>query len=545
MSHTLSAGAAADTALRAKSVSADVIAALICVALFAIIVYVFQYHGALGESDLYRVLVGLLDGADSHTWLASDLHYDRDFGFGYLAAIYAMADPATLQDPDRLMAVINSIGLWAILPGLVCFWIAVRLIHGALPATVALILFAFSPMMLELATSGHQSLPMFSFLCAAAVSMFWPATGWRAAALGVLAAALLLGGLTMRGEIFLAFPWLVLSRIDTRSFGRFLLSGILRSIPPVAAMVVFFILQRRLIHTAMGSTVGHYFFEFYTWREVPPGIVYMAVGCGFATAVIGFFAGLWLCLKRQLVGRGVYAMQLNELLAPIALVLVPFLFFAPNPMPTRHFMLTLAGLGILIGMVISRALTWRRPAVLAITVGLVFANHVLAELARPPLVRINEAHSPYIPVPEPYRFTTHANLGWFWQRHAALVNRRAQWDAFGEKIKTSCDPHTLIFSDEGEQLFSRLYAGGVPVQAERWQVGPFFGLKGVRQGKTFIILAKMNGWPDDAVAAVLADHALDDYRLAEDPLTMSKYDRTPIPADRAARFGCSAGSQVG
>jgi hypothetical protein len=517
----------------------DLAVAAMAIIVFALIEYTYQYRHILGEPDLYRVLVGLLDGAASGRWLNSPLHYDREFGFGYLAAIFHFVDPAVLTDPDRLIPIMNRVGLWALAPGLVCFWIAVRLAHGAMAATVALMVFSFSPMIVELGTSGHPSLPMFAFLSAAALCLFLPLRGWPAILAGTVGMLLLVAGFLSRGEIFLAFPWLVLTRIDTGSLRRFVISGLLRSVPPIGAIMVFLLLQHQFVTVQMGSTIGQYIFEYFTWATVPPGIVYMATGCGLATALLAGLAVLWLVISGlQRSNRAV----LTALLGPLALVAVPMAFFLPNPMPTRHFMLTLAGFGIILGILASRRPALGRTTVYAGLAALVIANHVLAELVRPLLLRVNEAHSPYLPSQDIYQTTTHANIGWFWQRHAALIARRERWQALGDRISTSCDSHTLALTDEGPHLFTRLYASGVPVKANVFTLAGFFGIHGVRDGKDFIVMEKMNGWPDDAVATVLADPALNAYHLVEDPWTMSKYDRTPIPPNRAASFGCAPDS---
>jgi hypothetical protein len=394
-------------------------------------------------------------------------------------------------------------------------------------------------MMIELGTSGHQALPMFAFLSAAALCLFLPLRGWPAVVAGIVGMLLLVAGFLSRGEIFLAFPWLVLSRIDTSSFRRFIISGLLRSLPPVGAIIAFLVLQRLAVTVKMGSEVGHYFFTFYTWATIPPGLVYMVVGCGLATAALGGLATLWLLISHL---RATHRHDLAALLGPLALVIVPMAFFLPNPMPTRHFMLTLAGFGIILGILASRRPALGRTTVYAGLAALVIANHVLAELVRPLLLRVNEAHSPYLPSQDIYQTTTHANIGWFWQRHAALIARRERWQALGDRISTSCDSHTLALTDEGPHLFTRLYASGVPVKANVFTLAGFFGIHGVRDGKDFIVMEKMNGWPDDAVATVLADPALNAYHLVEDPWTMSKYDRTPIPPNRAASFGCAPDS---
>jgi hypothetical protein len=524
---------------RIQGGSLDFAVALGAIIIFGAAIHTFQYQHAMGESDLYRVLVGILDGAETGKGIGSGLHYDSDFGFGYLAAVYAFTDPQILHDPDRLMALMNDIGFWSILPGLLCFWFAVRLVHGSLVATVALVVFAFSPMMLELATSGHQSMPMFAFLSAAAICMFLPVTGWQANIPALLASVLLLAGLLMRGEIFLAFPWLVLSRIDVRSLRHLILSGMIRSLPPLGALVMFYIIQQNTVHTAMGSTIGQYFFEFYTWSTVIPGFVYMAVGCGLATTAVGAVVALWIGW-RALSGAGYHVdASVARLAGPAALVIIPLAFFVPNPMPTRHFMMTLAGTGILIGIAAASLPMVRRGIVYAAIVGLVAANQVLAEVARPVLLRQNEAYSPYIPVAAAYRTPTHANIGWVWQRHAALVERREQSQAFADRLVSGCNTNIILFSDEGELFFSRLYSGGAIVGAKRYSSGRLAGLIGKYNGKSVIVLSKMNAWPEDAVAAVLADPSLDGYKIAADPYSMSIYDKTPIPPSREVRLACA------
>jgi hypothetical protein len=539
MSHATSTLTRETALRRTGTLPVDFAVAVGFILLFAVWAYVFRYHDALAESDLYRVLVGLMDGANAGTGIASNLQYDHDFGFGYLAAFYAFASPATLHDPDRLMALMNEVGFWFMLAGLLCFWTAVTVLNGARAGTLALIVFALGPMIPELATSGHQVIPMFAFLCAGATLLFLPLRGGAALLAQIGGFALLLAGLVTRGEIFLAFPWIVLSRVDTESVPRFIWSFIVRSIAPGGALLVFFILQHMVIDTRMGAYVGNYYGQFYSWSHVVPGLAYMALGCGIATTLVGGLAALWLGW-RTARGRGVpRPIGAAQYLGPLALVLFELVFFDPNPMPTRHFLLTLAGFSILIGIALTRGLALRRWVALAIVVLLGAANQVAAEAVRLPLLHADEARSPYRTIWPGYQTATHANLGWEWTRHEALVRRRALWQALGNELPTACQAHTMIFTDEGEQLFSRLYAGGVPVQAKPVQIDGFFGIEGVRRGKTFIALQKMNGWPKDAVATILADPAYADYKLVNDPYTMSVYDKTAIPADRAAKFGCA------
>ena len=408
------------------TVSIDFMIAVAFIVIYAIVINAFRYHGALAESDLYRVLVGLMDGAVSGKGLASELHYDRDFGFGYIAAFYAFVDPATLRDPDRLTQLMNQVGFWSMLPALLFFWCAVRLIHGERAATIALIVFAFGPMIPELVTSGHQIIPMFGLLCAAATLLFLPFTGWKAVAAAAGGGLLLLIGLSVRGELFLALPWLVLCRIDLRSVRQFIASGLLHSIAPALALAVFVVLQHSIIssaHAAVTSTIGTYFMESYGWATVLPGVLYMIVGCGFATVAAAILAGLYLVRQAVFSPRPSARPKWAALLSSSALIVVPLLFFLPNPAPPRHFHMTLAGMSILIGVALAASPALGQVATVGIALAIGVANQVMAEMVRPTLLRVNEAHSPYLAVPTDYPTATHANLGWEWRRHAALVEK--------------------------------------------------------------------------------------------------------------------------
>jgi hypothetical protein len=316
--------------------------------------------------------------------------------------------------------------------------------------------------------------------------------------------------------------------------------------------------------------VGTYFLESYSWVTVRPGLVYLALGCGIVTVVASVVAVAWYGGINAMRGRplGTWA---PELMGPIALVLIPLVFFLPNPVPTRHFFLVLAGMAILLGITLVRIPRISRVLTCCIALAIGAGDQVASEMARPTLVRINEAHSPYISVPEAYPTATHANLGWEWERHDTLLERREKWNAFGEKLLTSCDAHVMVLSDEMEQIFSRLYENGTPVKARRILIPVSAatptvkndgedavhlalvgdgnlrlpGFIGVRDGKTFIMVEKAHAWPADPVAAILANPAYNDYKIIGDPYTMSQFDKTPVPPDRQPRFGCSnvAGSK--
>jgi hypothetical protein len=521
-----------------RGIPVDFIAAVVFVLLFAIGVHAFQYRGAFAESDIYRVLVGLLDGEVSGTGIASNLHYDNTFGFGYLAAFYAFVGPVTLRDPDKLTNLINQVGFCFMLFGLLCFWRAVSILHGARAGTVALVIFGLGPTVLELGTSGHPAIPMFAWLCAGATLLFLPVTGWRAALAAFGGGVFLLAGLTTRPDIVFAFPWLVLARADTRSLRCFVASCILRSIAPMAAIMVFLILQRLLVPNQMGPVVGEYFGQWFSLSHVVVGLVDMALGCGIATAAAGALAMLWLAWRARPGDGGLGQAGLAQILGPTSLVLLPLVFFVASSGPTRHFILTYAGLSIFLAVALTANLAMRRVAALGVALLLAAASQALAEAVRLPVLAMNDASSPYRPIWTGYLTATHVPLGVVWKRHDALAERRALWQAEGDMLAMPCQTHTVILTiAETAQLFSRLYAGGVPVEAHREGSDDILGRVAGQRSKVMLYLAKPTRWPEDAVA-ILADPAYKDYKLYQDPYSLSKYDVTPIPPDRQAKFGC-------
>lgn len=516
---------------------ADALFAALMVATFVVGISFFQYRGVLGESDLYRVLVGMLDGAVSGAGLNSNLHYGRDFGFGYILTLYALAPAEVLRDPDKLISLINNVGFYFTTIGLFFFWVSTSIIHGTRAATIALALFAFSPVVLELATSGHQILIAFSFLFAAATCLFLPLAGWRAALVGFAGSILLIIGLCIRAEIFLALPFIVLARLNLSSWSTSLRSLLLNAAWPTIAFVTFLVLKHIIVPHQSANGPG-FFEQFYHWSNILPGTIYMSLGSGIATVIAGITAALAIIQKIRSTDSETIKPILEKLLGPLALTLIPLVFWIANPQPSRHFILTVAGLSILIGSTISDFKKFERIPAALLVLGLLAGNQILSEAVRPWLLKLSAARSPYIRPPEANETFTHAPVGWIWQHHAALDSRLHKFKEIGETVKTSCGNNTLILSDESEQILSRLYAGGTPVEASVGQVNGFGTFRARVRNRNFVFIVKMNGWPKDAVAMVLNDPSFDNYQLYADPYLPSTYDKTAIPADRLAKFGC-------
>jgi hypothetical protein len=522
-------------------ISINSLIALISIAIFATCAHYLQYTNVLGESDLYRVLVGLLDGAVSGSGIASPVHYRPSLGFGYILGIYAFTPADLLRDPDALIRIMNVVGWAAAVIGAFFFWVLVLLRHGDKAALVSLIVFAFSPMVLDLASSGHQIVIAFAFFSIAAALLAARSTGFWAILLRLVAMLLLICGLSARAEIFLAFPYIVLSETNFTSLRLFFISALRASVIPIIAFFGYIVIRKHFATFPNEEAPVAFFHQFFHLTNVVPGFVYIVLGCGIATAALAILIVPAAIVRTRWNKRqtNIYA-ELGPLIAPIALVIIPFTFWITNPQPSRHFLLMLAGLAIFVGWAVQRVGPRSAIVTAFAAICVVVLNQGLSEVMRPTLLRLNQARSPYLPVAEAYGTFTHAPLGLIYKRQAALTDRRANWAHFGDQVATACDAKIVVLSDEAEQIIARLYVGGAGVRIEATNWRGYIAYTVRRGAHLYMILAKMNGWPRDAVSEVLSDPVLADYRIVADPQLMSVYDRTAIPRDRIAQLGCTA-----
>jgi hypothetical protein len=515
----------------------DFFIAALAMAIYVLWIYTFRYQGLLGEDDLYRVLVGLLDGARSGAHLASASHYGKAFSFGYIAALYRFADPRTLADPQRLIALINEIGFWAAAAGCFCFWLLAWLLYGLRSATVALILFALSPMMLELGTSGHQILPAFAFFAAGSFCLLFPVSGVRAIPLAFMGSLLLLAALVTRAEVLLAFPFVVLARADFRSFPQI----VKRAIAPLLATAAFLLLKRAYVDFTPG-TIGVVEFVAQALRRkyIPIGIYVFTLSCGIATAAVGVIAIVAMVrgIRRADSGLEQRAALCHAAAGPLLLIIPALVFWIANARPGRHFILCLAGISILAGWLIQRHVSARPLRVYAIALGIVIANQALGALAGPIFLRY--APSKIVVLPDGTHHLPHAMLtGSSWGYHRAFVAEQLRTTAFAKRVEGACEEKTLVLSLEATQILADLYPASTVWNAERGQLRRFLVREAQLGDRTVRVLSENEGWPDDAAADALADPAFRDYKLVRDPNNISIYDHAVIPPNRIAHLDCA------
>lgn len=519
----------------------DFFFAAMAMALYALWIDKFRYRGLLGEDDLYRVLVGVLDGARYGTHLASASHYGKAFSFGYIAAIYRFADPRTLADSQRLIALINEIGFWSAAAGCFCFWLLAWILHGLRSATIAVLLFAYSPMMLELGTSGHPILPAVALFAAGSCCLLLPVRGARSFVFTVLGSLLLLAALVARAEILLAFPFVVLARADFSDWPRFLKDAGQRALAPVLATAAFFAFKVAWVDTTPGTDrLGSFLEQFIRLKTIPIGICVFTLSCGIATAVVGLIAvvAITRATRSAPAASEQKAALLHSAIGPLVLIAPALAFWIANPRPGRHFILCLAGVSMLIGWLIPLHFASRPLHVYALVVGIVLANQALGALIGPLILKY--APSKIVVLPDKtYHLPRGFPTGSSWGYHRAFVAEQLKTTAFAKRVRGVCDDKTLVMSLDATQIFSDLYETSNPWNAEKMKLDRFPILVAHIGGRTVLVLSENEGWPDDAAGDALAALAFRDYKLVRDPNNISIFDHAVIPAGRMARLDCA------
>ena len=570
------------------------VASAVAVAALAICGLIFQYRGALGEPDLYWVVAGLLDGHANGQGARSPMQYGASFSFGYFEILYALLSDAAFSRPERVMAVINAIGLVSTVTALLFLVVAVTARHGARVAFVTAALFGLSPMVLDLATSGHPVLPSLAAYGLGVALMSFRSAGLSRLLLWTLAGLAFLAGLAIRAEIIIALGWPVVMGADTGSLGRFLRSASPRAVPAGAAVAAFFVLQAGYIEPRSGGAAGTllgFMQSFYSLGQIGKGVAYLAIGSGVATlalAAVAAVAALRAVPDRAAIGHGSQSLfrsarfrrtgfhfggarsrdmrpRLAEkarqpddsepcptaarsgtaaaaalLLEPAALILPCLVLWLPNPNPARHFLFALLGIALFVGLVL-RWTNLRAARVLLLVPTVIVANQLIGELSRPMVIRA--LNSPYLNFPDQPRTLTQAPLGALWVHNASLRRRRAAWDEEAARLRDLCDRQVIVLADDPMQMALALFQDARAPSLAKTKLGPFDAISATRSnGQTFLFVPRYPYWPRDVVADILALPALTPFAILDVALSRSVHDRTPVPRERIPKAACEARS---
>ena len=499
--------------------------------LYALLVLPFVYHGVVGEPDLERTALGLVYGASSGLNETAGFHYGYEVSFGYYQALYHLIPHAALTSPAAVIAAINAGGFVSAVLALAMLALYASRLFGPLAAFVICAVFGFSPVYLDLGTSGHPQLPALALLLAGSwLLTFVTDEGEARSRRIVLAAgafAILTAALTMRADEALAFPFIVLAGRETGSTREWLKAATLRLGVLGAAVVAFGILSALRFHdaaaTADGGFVANFFATFYKPDTIPRGL-FVFVLC---TGVASVLALLVLVFTRAARGLG----WMNW--AALGLLAVPtLLFWLPNSTPGRHMLFAYLAVAILIALLLTRLL---RPAhVFAIAVLLPIANQAVAEASH----GILERHYQWMyPLTVPRRATTSVPMGAFPLDHAAKQQSFAQLRDEGRAFAQACSGHVLVLSEDPHFMLLSMLELDRSVRLSSFREAGTRVVRASGARCTADFVEKQAPSRRDTLRDFLRSDRYDGWPIYFQEARRNPYDRTEVPAERRFALG--------
>lgn len=489
--------------------------------LMAWLAHSLSYGDLLAEPDLVRMMAALVYGSGTGLELRAGQHYGASFSFGYYQLIYALWSPEVLQRPQGAARAINtlgSVGAWLFALGW-CF--LCRQLLGGAGARVAAAGLLLAPVSLPFLGSAHPMLLAGACLFGATACLVGSGRGGRVRILELAAGlALLVLGLSFRGEIGLAYPF-ILACVWTRGRAHRArdLAGV--ALVLVAAWGVYAKLQTPWIETTGGAWASAQAFveSFYALRRIGRGVLLLVLSLGLASLALL----LWRWRDARPVGL--------RLLPGLALALPELAFWLPNPQPARHLVLAVAGLALCAGALwgdrvnrLSSVRLW------GLVVGLALVNQIAAELVRPLLVRQQDwayaaagarRATPQVPM-----------LGLVWWDHKVLLEAERGMQDEARRIAAARPRQLLVLGDSRYHIVAHLLADDPQL---RMHVDEFAGAETVwltGPGRRIGLISKFSAWPQDTAARLLAQPDPGRTPVYVQASTLSRHDRTDIPPER-------------
>ncbi len=497
------------------------------VVLYALLVLPFVFHDVVGEPDLERTVMAILYGASSGLHEAAGYHYGLEVSFGYYAAIYHLLPQAVLLDSSSLIAAINFIGYASAVVAVGMLALYVARLFGVTAAVITCVLFGFSPVFLDLGTSGHPQVPGLALtLLGAWLLTYVPDTGLRnprRLLAGVAAFAAFTAALTMRGDFVLAFPFLTLvaGERELASRGAWLRAAGQRLAVLIPALGVFLILQSFASSSGPEGKAGFvatFFATFYKPEQVPRGLMVVVLCTGVATML----AFIWLlCL------RAARALPLVNSIAILALALPSLAFWLPNSTPGRHLILVTLAVALTIALILSWAARprWAIPAAAL----LVISNQAIAEVSHNTL----EQHYQWtFPLATGRRATQSIPMGAFPLDHEAKQELFMLLRDEGRAFARTCSGKVLAFAEEPHYIMLSLVELDRSIRIETVDVGDtkVFQVRGARCSVDFV--EKAAAWHRDALREFLEAGYDAQWPIYFQESRRNPSDRTRVPEER-------------
>lgn len=497
------------------------------VVLYALLVLPFVFHDVVGEPDLERTVMAILYGASSGLHEAAGYHYGLEVSFGYYAAMYHLLPQSVLLNSSALIEAINFVGYGSAVLAIGALALYIARLFGVTAALITCVLFGFSPVFLDLGTSGHPQVPGLAFTLIGAwlltyvtdVSLQRTRRVW--AAVGAFVAVTL--ALTFRGDFVLAFPFLTLIASESELVSRraWLRAAGTRVALLLPAFVVFLVLQSFAFSSGPEGKAGFvstFFATFYKPDTIPRGLVVVVLCTGVATML----AFLWLVCV-----RGARVLPLIQSIAILALALPSLAFWLPNSTPGRHLILVTLAVALTIALILTRAARprWAIPAAAL----LVISNQAIAEVSHNTL----EQHYQWTyPLLIGRRATQAVPMGAFPLDHDAKQELFMLLRNEGRAFARTCSGNVLAFAEEPHYMMLSLVELDRSVRIKTVEVGDtkVFQLRGTRCSVDFV--EKAAAWHRDALREFLEAGYDAQWPIYFQESRRNPSDRTAVPQER-------------
>ena len=497
------------------------------VLLYALLVFPFVFHDVVGEPDLERTVLAVLYGASSGLHEAAGYHYGLEVSFGYYAALYHLLPQAVLVHSASLIAAINFIGYASAVLAMGALALYIERLFGVTAALITCVLFGFSPVFLDLGTSGHPQVLGLAFtLIGAWVLTYVTDTGLRKSrriAAGVVAFLALTVALTFRGDFVLAFPFVALVAGDSELVSHRVWSKAAgtRVALLVPAFAVFLVLQSFAFSSGPEGKAGFvstFFATFYKPDTIPRGLGVVVLCTGVATML----AFLWL-----VVLRAARSLPVIHSVAILALALPSLAFWLPNSTPGRHLILVTLAVALTIALILTRAARprWALPAAAL----LVISNQAIAEVSH----NLLEQHYQWTyPLVTGRRATQSVPMGAFPLDHEAKQELFMRLRTEGRAFARTCSGNVLAFAEQPHYMMLSLFELDPAARMKTAEVGDtrVFQFRGTRCSVDFV--EKAAAWHRDALREFLEAGYDARWPIYFQESRRNPSDRTSVPEER-------------
>lgn len=494
--------------------------------LYAAAVLPYVYQGVVGEPDLERMVLGVIYGASTGLHAAANFHYGYLVSFGYYAALYHFLPTSVLLNSAALIPVINYLGYVSAVAAIGMLALYTAKLYGARTAFATCMIFGFSPLFLDIGTSGHPQIPGMALLLLGAWLLTFATeeetrVGYRVSAASA-ALAVMITALCVRNDVALVFPFITIASParGASSVRTWVRASGLRLAVLAVAVVIYVVIESNVHHDNGGNAdfVSTFFATFYNPRTVPRGLAAFLLSTGIATII---------CVAALLASRATRRLAPLDLAALGLLALPTLIFWLPNPTPPRHLLAAVLAVAMFIALVSSRMA--RPQYVLALAILLPLGNQALAEASHHLLV--SHYRWPY-PQLTQRRVSTSIPTGAFPLDHEAKQEEFTLFRNEGRAFARACSGHLLVFAPRAHYMISSLIELDRSVSLSSARVGDAEVVRASGRRCTADFVTNPSEVHGDTLREFLDMDAYKALPIYFQETRRDRYDRTAVPAAR-------------